>query len=175
MDPLTAPNPSLVDLVEAVRELEYGRPSDRSVEAMIHERRGTCSAKHLFLAQRLSSLIPGCKPQIVHRVYRIDREQAKRQFGDEAAGAVPPEGLADVHRYLTMLVGGRRISIDATFPGPAWDGVSDMALACGPGRDYPSNEDPDAEKRRLEEENCEPKMRERFIAALGRPAPPAAP
>lgn len=168
MDPLTAPDPSPVDLVEAVRRLDYGRPSDRSVESMVRERRGTCSAKHLFLALRLSSLLPGCDPHIVHRVYRVDREQVRRRVGEEAAQAVPAEGLTDVHRYLTILVGERRITIDATFPGAAWDGVSDMDLACGPGRDYPSSGDPDTDKRSLEDMYCDPRLRERFIAALGR-------
>ena len=35
------------------------------------------------------------------------------------------------------LVEGRRINMDATFPGPPWDGRSSLPLACGPGRDYP--------------------------------------
>lgn len=168
IDPLTATNPPLIDLVEAVRHLDYGRPSDRSIEGMVRERRGTCSTKHLFLARRLSSLMPGCEPQIVHRVYRIDRERAGELFNEDAAGAVPPEGLVDVHRYLTMVVGERRIVIDATFPGPAWDGVSSMALSCGPGQDYPSIGDPDTEKRHLEAEHCDLRLRERFIAVLGR-------
>jgi hypothetical protein len=179
IDPLTAANPSLVDLIEAVRRLEYGRPSERSVEAMIRERRGTCSAKHLFLAERLSSLVPGSEPQIVHRVYRIDPERAREVFGKEAAEAVPSEGLVDVHHYLTIVLNGKRVTIDATFPGPTWDGLSDLPLACGPGRDHPSDGDPDAEKRHLEAEHCDPDLRERFIAALagdderGSPSGPA--
>jgi hypothetical protein len=134
---------------------------------MVRERRGTCSAKHLFLAKWLSSLLPSCEPQIVHRVCRIDRERAEEAFGEEASEAIPVDGLVDVHRYLTIVVEGRRIVIDATFPGPAWDGLSDMALSCGPGQDYPSNGDPDTEKLRLEAEHCDPVLRERFIAALG--------
>lgn len=158
-----------------MRELEYGRPSDRSVEAMVRERRGTCSTKHLFLARRLGSLMPECEPQIVHRVYRIDRERAEEAFGKEASEAVPSEGLVDVHRYLTVVVNERRIVVDATFPGPAWDGLSDMSLSCGPGQDYLSDGDPDIEKSRLEAEHCEPELRERFISALGAKPPPRQP
>jgi len=55
-------------------------------------------------------------------------------FGEQAADAVPIDGLVDVHRYLTAVVDGHRIVIDATFPGPAWDGTSDMPLSCGQGR-----------------------------------------
>gem|GEM_PF-2344690 len=165
-DPLTAPNPSLLELVEAVRALDYGRPSDRSVEAMVRERRGTCSAKHLFLATRLRELFPECDPQIVHRVYRVDRAQARESLGERASELIPAEGFVDVHRYLTIDLNGRRTTIDATFPGPAWDGSSDLPLACGPGDDYPSTGDPDTEKGRLEAEFCDPALREPFIAAL---------
>lgn len=37
---------------------------------------------------------------------------------------------------------------------------------CGPGQDYPAGEEPDAEKRALEEQHCDPTIREPFIAAL---------
>jgi len=107
----------IVGLVEMVRGLEYGRPSDRSVEAMLDEGRGTCSAKHLFLARRLSEDCPECEPRLFHRVYRVDRERARRDFGERAAAVVPPEGLVDVHRYMTIEMNGRRTIIDATFPG----------------------------------------------------------
>jgi hypothetical protein len=46
-----------------------------------------------------------------------------------------------------------------------WDSHSSLLLACGPGRDYPAGEDPDADKRWLEDELCGPVVREPFIAA----------
>src|SRR6516162_690506 len=67
-DPLLEANAPLVDLVEAVRALPYGRPSDRSVDGLLRERRGTCSTKHLFLAQALRERFPHTQPKIVHRV-----------------------------------------------------------------------------------------------------------
>jgi hypothetical protein len=72
----------------------------------------------------------------------------------------------DVHRYLTIALHDRRINIDATFPGEPWDGRSALPLACGPGRDCPAGEHPDAEKRDLEDRYCDPAIREPFIAAL---------
>jgi hypothetical protein len=72
-----------------------------------------------------------------------------------------------VHRYLTAEVDGRRIVLDATFPGEdAWDGRSDMPLACGPGEDHAAGADPDADKRALEAARCDAAVREPFIAAL---------
>jgi hypothetical protein len=163
---LVAEDASLIELVEAVRSLDYGRPSDRSVAAMLREGRGTCSTKHLFLAEALAERFPETQPQIVHRVYRLGRNRAEELFGAKVAAAVPEAGLVDVHRYLTAIVNGRRIVIDATFPGASWDGCSSLSLACGPGADYPAGTDPDAEKQRLEAENCDPAIREPFIAVL---------
>jgi len=114
---------------------------------MLRERRGTCSTKHLFLAQALAERFPDTEPLIVHRVYRLDRARARGLSDPTVAEVVPEDGLVDVHRYLTILLEGRRINVDATFPGPAWDGRFSLPLACGDGRDYPAGEDPDAEKR----------------------------
>jgi hypothetical protein len=153
-------------LVEAVRALRYGRPTDRTVQGMLRERRGTCSTKHLFLAQALADRFPETEPLIVHRVYQLDRTRAQELFDTRIADVVPEEGLVDVHRYITIVIDGRRITVDATFPGPPWDGRSSLPLACGSGRDYPTSEDPNAEKRALEAKHCDPAVREPFIAAL---------
>jgi hypothetical protein len=149
-----------------VRALPYGRTSDRTVEGMFRERRGTCSTKHLFLANALARRFPETEPCIVHRVYELDRDTARRLFGEAAAQAVPAQGLTDVHRYLTAEIDGRRITLDVTFPGPPWDGRSALPIACGPGRDHLVGSDPDRDKRRLEAEHCDPAVREPFIAAL---------
>jgi hypothetical protein len=161
-----APDASLLDLVEAVRAIPYGRPSDRTVDGMIHEQRGTCSTKHLYLARVLAERFPETAPRIVHRVYTLDGTRARELFGAAVAAAIPDDGLIDVHRYLTIMLGGKRVEIDATFPGPAWDGRSSLALACGAGTDFPAGDDPEAEKRALEEQHCDPAIREPFIAAL---------
>jgi hypothetical protein len=71
-----------------------------------------------------------------------------------------------VHRYLTIIVEGQRINVDATFTGPPWDGRSSLPLTCGPGRDHPAGEDPDAVKRALEAKHCDPAGHGPFIAAL---------
>jgi riboflavin synthase alpha subunit len=166
-DPLLAREASLVDLVEAVRALPYGRPRDRSVAGLLRERRGTCSTKHLFLAHTLLERFPETKPQIVHRVYRADREQIRELYGDRVAAVVPREGLVDVHRYLRIQLEGRSITLDATFPGgERWDGRSSLPVACGRGDDIVAGDDADADKRMLEDRYCDPAVRERFIAAL---------
>jgi orotate phosphoribosyltransferase len=157
---------SLIELVEAVRALPYGRPRERTVEGMLREGRGTCSTKHLFLVRTLAERFPETEPLIVHRVYTLDRARALELFGSDVGGGVPEEGLVDVHRFITITIEGKRVEIDATFAGEAWDGRSSLPLACGPGRDYRAGEDPDAEKRALEKQHCDPVVREPFIAAL---------
>jgi hypothetical protein len=166
VDAVVAPDASLLDLVEAVRAIPYGRPSERTVDGMLREQRGTCSTKNLFLARVLAERFPDTEPVIVHRVYTLDGTRARELFGAGVAATIPDDGLVDVHRYLTMTLGGKRLEIDATFPGPAWDGRSSLALACGAGTDFPAGDDPDAEKRALEEQHCDPAIREPFIAAL---------
>jgi hypothetical protein len=166
--PVVISSDSLLELVEAVRGIAYGRPGERTVAGMLREGRGTCSAKHAFLAEAMARDFPRTRPSIAHRVYRLDRERAADLFGAEVAAMVPPEGLVDVHRYLTAEVEGERIVIDATFPGPPWDGVSSLPLACGPGEDFPAGPDPDGDKKRLEARYCDPAVREPFIEVLGR-------
>jgi hypothetical protein len=128
-DPLLSDSGSLIGLVEAVRALPYGRPSERTVEGMLRERRGTCSTKHLFLARALAERYPETEPRIVHRVYWLDRTRALRLFGAAVAAVVPETGLVDVHRYLTARIGRRRIPLDVTFPDvQRWDGLSPLPL-----------------------------------------------
>jgi hypothetical protein len=110
IDALYSLDSSLVQLVEAVRELPYGRPNDPTVEGMLRERRGTCSTKHLFLAEVLSERFPETEPLIVHRVYRLDRARARELFDTRVAEVVPEDGLVDVHRYLTSRTPSRSSS-----------------------------------------------------------------
>jgi len=106
------------------------------------------------------------RPQIVHRVYRILPSEARKLYGVHAASFVPDEGMVDVHRYLLLTLNSRKLIIDATFPGPAWDGEHSMQFACGDGQDILSHGDADMEKQQLEREFCIPEVREPFIAAL---------
>lgn len=163
---LMSPDASLVELVEAIRTIPYRRPSDRTVDGMLREGCGTCSTKHLFLAQRLKERWPDTDPSIIHRVYRVQRRDAQRWFGRAVAAVVPLDGLVDVHRYLMLSIGGQRIQLDVTLSGPPWDGLSSLPLMCGPGRDHIVRADPDAEKLALERMYCNPSEREPFIAAI---------
>ena len=159
--------PTLHELVELVRAIPYGRPSERTAAAVLAEGRGTCSTKHLLLRELAGEAVPQADVQLLHRVYELTPALAGTLFGAPVASAVPESGLVDVHTYATALVDGRRVRIDVTFPdGPPWDGRSDMPLACGDGIDVNAGDEPLATKERLVAEHCDAASRERFVAVL---------
>lgn len=161
------PSPSFADVVNAVVSMPYGRPPCRTPEGAMEAWRGTCSTKHVLLMLVCGELFPERRVELVHRVYRLLPDDARRLFGDVAVAAVPPGGLVDVHTYATALVDGARVLVDVTFPlETRWDGASPMVLRCGDGEDHAAGANPLATKAILVMERCDPAVREPFIAAL---------
>jgi hypothetical protein len=158
--------PEVRDVVEAVRRIPYGRPRFRSAEGVVRDWRGTCSTKHELLALLLNEQWPDLDPRIVHRVYDLTPDVARTLFGEAAARVVPVNGVRDVHTYMTLLIDGRRVAIDATVSGERWDGSSDMPLSCSDGTDIDGGSDPRGMKARLVAENCDPVARDRVIERL---------
>jgi hypothetical protein len=158
--------PTLCEVIEAIRRIPYGRPKTRSPQGVVSEWRGTCSTKHALLARLLTERWPEIGLQLVHRVYRLTPETARRTFGTAIGRLIPAEGLTDVHTYAVLIVNARRMQVDVTFPGEPWDGRSDIPLACSAGRDVVAGHDPWAEKEALVREHCDPRIREPFLAAL---------
>ena len=158
--------PTPVDVVEAIRALPYGRPSSRTVEAAVSDWRASCSMKHALLARFVGARWPDVAVRLVHRVYRLLPDAAAETFGEAIAEHVPREGIVDVHTYAVLAVDGRPVRVDVTFPGPAWDGRSDMPLACAEGADVGASDDPWAQKDDLVLRSCDPRVREPFLAAL---------
>ncbi|HEX5224586.1 MAG TPA: hypothetical protein VFW29_05595 [Solirubrobacteraceae bacterium] len=172
---LFRPDCSMVELVEAMRALPIGLPSDGSVQAMLREGRGTAVAKHLFLAQVLGERFAAVEPRIVHRVHQLERRRARELYGEEVAAALPAEGLTDVHRYITIKPSSRhitglertRVPLDVTVAGSRWNGCEPLEPVCGPGRDFPAGLDPAADLRALEWQYCDPRARAPYLSALG--------
>jgi hypothetical protein len=125
---LFRPDCTLPELVEAVRALQAGGDRQQTVESMLREARGLPASRHLFLAQVIGRRFPGTGPRLIHRVHQLDPATAAGIYGDDVARAVPPEGLIDVHRYLTADLGAGRIAIDASATGPACDPVARAPL-----------------------------------------------
>jgi hypothetical protein len=173
LGPLFRANSSLVDLVEAMRAMPFGLPSERTVESMLLEARGTSATKNLFLGQVLAQRFPMTEPVLLHRVYRLEHQSAFELYGPEIAATVPDEGLIDVHRYLSIAVEGQRVSLDVTVPGEPWDERSALGPVCGPGQDFLAGADPDAAMAALEQEHCDADGRAAFLAALAAAGAPS--
>jgi hypothetical protein len=163
------PGDGVAGVVEALRLMPYGRPQPRTEDGLVSQWKGTCSTKHALLVRCLAELEPRSNPRLVHRVYRVTRAAAEQSFGAAAARAVPAAGLVDVHTYAVATLGGRDVILDVTFPGPTWDGASDMPVAAAAGRDFPAGPDAAASKAELVRAHCDPAAREPFIAALSGP------
>jgi hypothetical protein len=153
--------------VLAVSKVPYGRPDDRSAVGVLREWRGTCSTKHMLLAEIARETWPETQLTLWHRVYRVTRELADDRWGPGTSRLVPADGLVDVHTFAIVTLGSADLVVDATFPVREWDGSHDMTLACGPGDDYPAGVDVLGSKSRLVERWCDPTIREPFIASLG--------
>jgi hypothetical protein len=158
----------LVGAVVAVSKVPYGRPGDRSAAGVVREWRGTCSTKHMLLAEIMRESWPEARPVLWHRVYRVTRELANDRWGPGASRLVPRDGLVDVHTFAVVTVANNERVVDATFPVTGWDGVHDMTLACGDGDDHPAGGDVLGSKAQLVERWCDPAVREPFIASLTR-------
>jgi hypothetical protein len=158
--------PNLRDTVLAVSRIPYGRPSNLSAEGVVQEWRGTCSTKHLLLLALMMECWPDMEPRLWHRVYRVTPEHALATWGGPVARTVPPDGLVDVHTFVTAHLAGASVTLDATFAVDEWDGRSAMPIWAAPGDDISAGFHPLDAKRALEREHCDPAVREPFIAAL---------
>lgn len=158
--------PSITEVVEAIRQIPYARPSERTAEGVVTEWRGTCSTKTALLVRLASSWWPELEPAVAHRLYHLTPDSARMLFGPRVSSAIPEGGVTDVHTYATLRLAERRVVVDVTFPGIAWDGSSDMLLSCGDGKDVDGGENPWETKARLVSEQCDPLVRDTFIEAL---------
>ena len=158
---------SIGELVEALRAIPAGGGPGQTADAMLRQARGTPAAKHLFLHELLQTRFPDTAPRIVHRVYTLSPELAEELYGGDVAASLPDGGLTDVHRYLTIQLDGRRIPLDVTTAGPAWDTHSPLPPACGAGTDFPSLTEPERDLADLLAEHTGPEHA-RLDAALER-------
>lgn len=155
-------NPSVRDVVNAIKNIPHGRPHERSAQGVVEDWRGTCSTKLLLLRE----VCPELQMRLFNRVFRLTPEAALRFLGSDAAEVVPPEGMVDVHTYGRVLVGDAWVTVDVTFPGKPWDGTSDMVVPWGEGEDFDAGDDPIGTKEALVERFGNPSLRARFIQVI---------
>jgi hypothetical protein len=155
-------DPTLVDVVNAIKAIPHGRPRERSASGVVNEWRGTCSTKLMLL----QAVCPDVPMRFYNRVFRLSREAAADRLGPHVAAVVPPEGMIDVHTYARVEVDGSWIRIDLAFPGEEWDGAADMSDPWGDGEDFDAGSDPIAHKELLVQRFGDPVLRARFIDAI---------
>jgi hypothetical protein len=156
----------IVQTVVIVSRLPYRRPTDRSPAGVLSEGCGTCSTKHMLLAELVRENWPDRDMKLWHRVYKVSPRLAEALWGTQVSSVVPADGLVDVHTFATIDGARANVIVDATFPLGGWDGVSHIPVACGPGDDYPAGQEVLATKAKLVEQWCDPAVREPFIERL---------
>jgi hypothetical protein len=155
-------DPSIVDVVNAIKQIPHGRPSERTARAVVEDWRGTCSTKLLLLRE----MFPEARMRFFNRVFYLMPNEAERLLGQRAAAAIPAGGMVDVHTFAKLLVGSRWLTIDLTFPGERWDGSSDMGIPWGEGDDFEAGDDPIAHKEALVKRFGNQAIRRRLIEAI---------
>jgi hypothetical protein len=164
-----------------VRDMPHERASDTRLETLIEEWRGTCSGKHLLLAQLLGEL--GHDSMLM---------TALHEFTPANSPWLPPHLLAeverapipDVHNFLMVESQSGWFAVDATWPlgvralglpaNEAWAPGRNMTVAADIDEiyDVPDDADPMQFKARLLEDHVGApgtparERRERFIEAL---------
>lgn len=155
-------DPSVRDVVNAIKNVPHGRPRERSAKGVVEDWRGTCSTKLLLLRE----VCPELPMRLFNRVFRLTPQAALRLLGSDAAEVIPPEGMVDVHTYAKVLVGDAWVTVDLAFPDAPWDGSSDMVVPWGEGEDFEAGDDPIASKEALVERFGNPLLRARFIGTI---------
>lgn len=155
-------NPSVKDIINAIKAIPHGRPRERSAQGVVQGWRGTCSTKLLLLRE----MCPRLPMRMYNRVFLLTPEAARQHMGDDVANVIPPGGTTDVHTYAKIHHDNRWVLIDLTFPGERWDGHSDMKLPWGEGKDFEAGDDPIASKEALVQQHGDPETRARLIQAI---------
>jgi len=128
-----------VRIFEWVRDIPYGVIDSRDPADVYARHRGTCSGKHLLLAQLLEHMGMEVRHVIAfHRYSELPMETEYPKNLRELLGA--GDGIPDYHNYLEARAGGLWLLIDATFDSPLrdffivndWDGESGTELSVRP-------------------------------------------
>lgn len=169
--------PDLVPVYHAVRDIPYGAVGQRDPRAVLANRIGSCSGKHLLLSDLLRAI--GHETQLV-TVFTHFNELVPDHpsYPEELRDLVRHAEVPDFHHFVRAQRDGGWVQLDATwhdrlapygFPvNVGWTGQGDTKLAARPLRGYPPSDDLIALKERLLAELTpeERALRARFFALL---------
>lgn len=144
-----------IRVFERVRDLPYVYPSSRDPREVLRQGYGSCSGKHYLLAELYRCL--GLRVRHMICTHRFN--ESPIGFPDPLQDVLRKNEVVDVHDYLQMLIDGRWIDIDATWPrelrdfgfpvNEEWDGVSPMFLSVVPDETVVVEGDPEKQKEEL--------------------------
>jgi hypothetical protein len=126
-----------VAIFHAVRRMPYLSTGDRSLSGIIRRRAGSCSSKHILLAELLNR--EGIPARVI--IVRGDFAAPLRD-----ATGIPPDllaagegGIPDYHNVVRAWIGGRECVLDATWHdamkpygfrvNDGWHGAGDCTIA----------------------------------------------
>jgi hypothetical protein len=143
-----------VSLYHAVRQLPYLSSGDRSLQAILTLRAGSCSSKHILLDRLLASAGIESQVELVQGDFATPLRDA---YGIPAAlKATSVDGIPDIHNVVRARVNGKSVLLDATWNdyvkpfglrvNDAWDGNGDTVVAADPERFLGTAADPAAAK-----------------------------
>lgn len=122
----------IVFLFELVREIPYGNIGKRSLSAVLEQKKGSCSGKHLLLGNLYELL--GLK--VKYMMGKTNLRDLNRIFPSELRLA---EDVIDFHNYLKICPESNWLTVDATFDSALaklglpvnkeWQGDKDCRLA----------------------------------------------
>lgn len=174
-----APNgrPDIVAVYHAVRNIPYGAVGQRDPRAVLANRIGSCSGKHLLLSDLLRAI--GHQTQLVTVFTHFNELVPDHEsYPEELRDLVRHAEVPDFHHFVRARRGGAWVQLDATwhdrlaaygFPVNAgWTGRGDTKLAARPLREYPATDDLIALKEQLllELTPGERALRTRFFGLL---------
>lgn len=133
--------PDIVATFHAVRNLPYFSSGDRTPEAVLRDRRGACTAKHLLLRDLLRRQGETADVEIVEGDFARGVPEHPT-MSDALRQIVRSGGIADFHCYVVWRGPEREVLLDATWPdrladygfdvNSDWVGIGDTRLAIAP-------------------------------------------
>ena len=169
--------PDLVPVYHAVRDIPYDAVGQRDPRAVLANRIGSCSGKHLLLSDLLRAI--GHETQLVTIFTHFNELVPDHaSYTEELRDLVRHARVPDFHHFVRARRDGGWVQLDATWHGrlaaygfpvnDGWTGQGDTKLAARPLREYPPSDDLIALKERLLAELTpkERALRARFFALL---------
>ena len=142
--------PRYVSIYHAVRNIPYGGIGERNPLAVLENRRGSCSGKHVLLRDLLRAA--GYEAEVITIYTHLNKTiPLLSSFPDDLSLMVRDEEIKDYHHFVRIRIDGQWLNLDATwhdalrdhgFPvNMNWNGTGHTTVAASTIEEYPAVED----------------------------------